>query len=109
VRSGALWTSEGEGKCTKRSLTVAAVCRQRSERRKWMLCFDGVDAVIFFVNAAGAPCDPSSDALTCCLLRVALCTGFNRPLFEDNAVTEHQEALSLLETTFGNKIFTDTP
>jgi GTPase SAR1 family protein len=67
--------------------TVVDVGGQRSERRKWLLCFDGVDAVIFFVNSAG----------------------FNRPLFEDNQVTEHQEALSLLEQTFSNKIFTNTP
>jgi GTPase SAR1 family protein len=67
--------------------TVVDVGGQRSERRKWMLCFDGVDAVIFFVNSAG----------------------FNRPLFEDNQVTEHQEALQLLESTFSNKIFKDTP
>ncbi|CAM9888294.1 unnamed protein product [Scytosiphon promiscuus] len=60
---------------------------QRSERRKWMHCFDDVKAVVFLVGLSG----------------------YHQVLFEDSSVNRMQESLELFTEVAGNPIFEKTP
>ena len=60
---------------------------QRSERRKWLNCFDSVKAIIYVVNLAG----------------------YCKVLFEDKAVNRMHESLNLFEATMSNPLFAHTP
>ena len=60
---------------------------QRSERRKWLNCFDNVKAIIYVVNLAG----------------------YCKVLFEDKAVNRMHESLNLFEATMSNPLFASTP
>lgn len=66
---------------------VVDVGGQRSERKKWMHCFDNVKAILFVVNLAG----------------------YNQVLFEDPTKNRMQEALDLFSQIVNNKMFADTP
>jgi GTPase SAR1 family protein len=67
--------------------SVVDVGGQRSERRKWMSCFDDVKAIIFVANLAG----------------------YGKVLFEDSKVNRMAESLDLFETTMANSAFATTP
>ncbi|CAM9177305.1 unnamed protein product [Ectocarpus sp. 12 AP-2014] len=60
---------------------------QRSERRKWMHCFDDVKAIVFLVGLSG----------------------YHQVLFEDSSVNRMQESLELFTEVAGNPIFEKTP
>ena len=60
---------------------------QRSERRKWLNCFDNVKAIVYVVNLAG----------------------YCKVLFEDKAVNRMHESLNLFEATMSNPLFQHTP
>eukprot|EP00051_Salpingoeca_urceolata_P010532 m.128841 g.128841 ORF g.128841 m.128841 type:complete len:354 (+) comp16748_c2_seq1:223-1284(+) len=59
---------------------------QRSERRKWIQCFDDVTAVLF----------------------VAALSGYDLKLFEDQKTNRIHESLALFEAICNNKFFTNT-
>lgn len=59
---------------------------QRSERRKWIQCFDDVTAVIF----------------------VAALSGYDMKLFEDQETNRIHESLTLFDAICNNKFFVDT-
>ena len=69
------------------SFTLVDVGGQRSERRKWINCFDDVKAIIFLESLAG----------------------YNQVLFEDTSVNRMHESLSLFEEMMKKDIFKDTP
>jgi len=60
---------------------------QKSERRKWIKCFGGVDAVVFVVS------------LSC----------YNEVMFEDRNTTKMNDAMQLFGDTLNHKEFTKTP
>jgi GTPase SAR1 family protein len=60
---------------------------QRSERRKWIHCFDDSKAIIFLVGLSG----------------------YNQVLFEDSNVIRMHESLELFDQIVNNPIFRDTP
>mmetsp|Transcript_22184 Transcript_22184/g.22893 ORF Transcript_22184/g.22893 Transcript_22184/m.22893 type:complete len:356 (-) Transcript_22184:714-1781(-) len=66
---------------------VVDVGGQRSERRKWIHCFDNVNAIIFLEGLSG----------------------YNQVLFEDNTVNRMHESLVLFEDILKNPLFKDTP
>lgn len=66
---------------------VVDVGGQRSERRKWINCFDNVNAIIFLESLAG----------------------YNQVLFEDERVNRMHESLKLFEDILKNKMFKDIP
>ena len=66
---------------------VVDVGGQRSERRKWIHCFDDVRAIIFLEGLAG----------------------YNQVLFEDNTVNRMAESLNLFEEVVKNPLFQKTP
>jgi len=72
---------------TPYSWTIADVGGQRSERRKWIKCFQDVTSIIFVVNLAG----------------------YNSVLFEDSKKNRMHEALSVFEEITSNPIFSNTP
>lgn len=59
---------------------------QRSERRKWLQCFDDVTAIIF----------------------VAALSGYDMILFEDANQNRLTESVEVFTTTFSNKVFSET-
>lgn len=59
---------------------------QRSERRKWIHCFDDVKAVLF----------------------VAALSGYDMTLFEDDATNRMEESLNLFQAICNNKFFEHT-
>eukprot|EP00903_Cladosiphon_okamuranus_P006031 g5949.t1 len=67
--------------------SVVDVGGQRSERRKWIHCFDDVKAIIFVVALSG----------------------YNQVLFEDTRVNRMHEGLQLFEEVVQNPIFQNTP
>ena len=69
------------------SYQVVDVGGQRSERRKWIHCFDDVRAIIFLEGLAG----------------------YNQVLFEDNSVNRMQESLNLFAEVVKNPLFEKTP
>ena len=60
---------------------------QRSERRKWINCFDDVKGIIFLEGLSG----------------------YNQVLFEDTTCNRMHESLSLFEEVVKNPIFKNTP
>jgi len=67
--------------------SVVDVAGQRSERKKWIHCFDDVKALIFVVSLAG----------------------YNQVLFEDSAHNRMTEALNLFQQISNNPLFANTP
>lgn len=67
--------------------TVVDVGGQRSERRKWIHCFDDVKAVLFLAGL----------------------TGYNQVLFEDQTVNRMKESLALFGEVIRYPQFKDTP
>lgn len=67
--------------------TVVDVGGQRSERKKWINCFDDVKAVLFVVNLAG----------------------YNSVLFEDDKVVRMHEDLNLFASVTAEPVFANTP
>jgi len=67
--------------------TVIDVGGQRNERRKWLHCFDNVNALLYIVNL----------------------NGYNSVLYEDNSVNRMQECFNLFKQTANNEIFKNTP
>lgn len=65
---------------------VVDVGGQRSERRKWIHCFDDVRAIIFLEGLAG----------------------YNQVLFEDSSVNRMRESLNLFEEVVKNPLFRKT-
>merc|ERR1712157_639488 len=55
---------------------------QRSERKKWIQCFDNVTAIVFVIS------------LSC----------YNELMFEDGTQTKMEDAMQLFEKTIANKI-----
>ncbi|EGD76410.1 guanine nucleotide-binding protein G(o) subunit alpha [Salpingoeca rosetta] len=77
-----------ETKFTHRDLTYRMfdVGGQRSERRKWIQCFDDVTAVIF----------------------VAALSGYDMKLYEDQETNRIHESLTLFDAICNNKFFLNT-
>lgn len=69
------------------SYDVVDVGGQRSERRKWIHCFDDVRAIIFLEGLSG----------------------YNQVLFEDSSMNRMQESLTLFEDIVKNPMFAKTP
>ncbi|KAI9139092.1 guanine nucleotide binding protein, alpha subunit [Paraphysoderma sedebokerense] len=68
-------------------VTLVDVGGQRNERRKWIHCFDNVNAIIFVVNLAG----------------------YNMVLFEDPTQNRMKECFNLFKQTVNNEVFANTP
>eukprot|EP01117_Protostelium_nocturnum_P012022 TRINITY_DN43_c1_g1_i1.p1 TRINITY_DN43_c1_g1~~TRINITY_DN43_c1_g1_i1.p1 ORF type:complete len:367 (-),score=122.72 TRINITY_DN43_c1_g1_i1:61-1161(-) len=66
---------------------VVDVAGQRSERKKWIHCFDDVKAIVFVVSLAG----------------------YNQVMFEDATHNRMHEALTLFESIVNNPLFEKTP
>jgi GTPase SAR1 family protein len=66
---------------------IVDVGGQRSERKKWLHCFDNVNAIIFLEGLAG----------------------YKQVLFEDSATNRMKESLSLFGEIVRNPIFKKTP
>jgi len=66
---------------------VVDVAGQRSERKKWIHCFDDVRALVFVVSLAG----------------------YNQVMFEDASNNRMSEALNLFTTIVNNPLFQQTP
>jgi len=75
-----------ELKVKEATIQIVDVGGQRSERKKWMSCFDGVTGVIF----------------------VAAISEFDQVLFEDELVNRIEEALDLFEEVCNSKCFEST-
>jgi len=56
---------------------------QRTQRRKWLNCFDAVTAVLFLASASE----------------------FDQTLVEDNSVNRLSEAVNVFDTIVNNRIF----
>lgn len=82
--SGIMVTQISDG---MHKFSVVDVGGQRSERRKWIHCFDDVKAIIFVVALSG----------------------YNQVLFEDTSVNRMHEGLQLFEEVVQNPIFQHTP
>lgn len=67
--------------------SVVDVGGQRSERRKWINCFDGVKAIFWVSNLSG----------------------YDKVLFEDKSINRMQEDLDLFKETLKAAAFRDTP
>ena len=70
-----------------RSYRLVDVGGQRNERKKWIHCFEGVTAVIFFADTSA----------------------YNLNLLEDSRVNRLLEALALFEEICNCKYFIETP
>jgi len=66
---------------------IVDVGGQRSERKKWIRCFDDVKAIVFVVNLAG----------------------YNSVLFEDATKNRMKEEIELFADTVSNPVFKHTP
>jgi len=66
---------------------IVDVGGQRSERKKWIRCFDDVKAIVFVVNLAG----------------------YNSVLFEDPTKNRMKEEIELFGETVSNPVFKHTP
>lgn len=81
--TGIIETSFKVGKLTYRVVDVGG---QRSERRKWIQCFDDVRAVLF----------------------VCALSGYDMTLFEDGKTNRLEESLNLFQAICNNKFFIKT-
>jgi GTPase SAR1 family protein len=84
LTTGVQVTEFSEGKLT---YSVVDVGGQRSERRKWIHCFDNVHAIIFLASLIG----------------------YNQVLFEDGCTNRMHESLNLFKEIVKNPLFKDTP
>lgn len=66
---------------------IVDVGGQRSERRKWINCFDNVKAIVFLVGLSG----------------------YHQVMFEDQNMKRMREDLALFDEVTKNKIFAKTP
>mmetsp|Transcript_3078 Transcript_3078/g.5232 ORF Transcript_3078/g.5232 Transcript_3078/m.5232 type:complete len:369 (-) Transcript_3078:312-1418(-) len=66
---------------------IVDVGGQRSERRKWIHCFDNVNAIIYLASLSG----------------------YNQVLFEDNSENIMNESIKLFEEVMKNPVFKETP
>mmetsp|Transcript_6511 Transcript_6511/g.10026 ORF Transcript_6511/g.10026 Transcript_6511/m.10026 type:complete len:426 (+) Transcript_6511:42-1319(+) len=66
---------------------VVDVGGQRSERKKWLHCFDNVSAVLFVSNLAG----------------------YSKKLFEDQKMNRMKESLTLFEEIMDKQVFQNIP
>jgi GTPase SAR1 family protein len=82
--TGIVVTEFSEGPITYSMVDVGG---QRSERRKWINCFDDVKAVIFLVGLSG----------------------YNQVMFEDSSYNRMQESMELFSEVTKKDIFRDTP
>lgn len=82
--TGIVVTEFTEGPITYSMVDVGG---QRSERRKWINCFDDVKAIIFLVGLSG----------------------YNQVMFEDASYNRMQESLELFSEVTKKDIFKDTP
>lgn len=82
--TGIVVTDFEEGPLTWKVVDVGG---QRSERKKWLKCFDDVKAILFVVNLAG----------------------YDSVLFEDETKNRMVEELQLIEEIAKNPTFADTP
>jgi GTPase SAR1 family protein len=69
------------------NLQVVDVGGQRSERRKWMHCFDNVSGILFFSNL----------------------NGYFQVCYEDGKTNRLKESMQLFETVAKNPLFTNIP
>lgn len=67
--------------------SVVDVAGQRSERKKWIHCFDDVKCLVFVVSLAG----------------------YNQVMFEDNEHNRMHEQLNLFQQIASNAVFATTP
>lgn len=67
--------------------SVVDVAGQRSERKKWIHCFDDVKSLVFVVSLAG----------------------YNQVMFEDANHNRMHEALNLFQQIANNSVFANTP
>jgi len=67
--------------------SVVDVAGQRSERKKWINCFDDVKCLVFVVSLAG----------------------YNQVMFEDAAHNRMHEQLNLFQQIANNPVFANTP
>jgi len=70
-----------------RMYEIVDVGGQRSERKKWIHCFDNVDAIIFLEGLSG----------------------YNQVLFEDGYTTRMKESLSIFTEVVRNPLFKNIP
>lgn len=82
--TGIVVTEFTEGPITYSMVDVGG---QRSERRKWINCFDDVKAVIFLVGLSG----------------------YNQVMFEDSSYNRMQESMELFSEVTKKDIFKNTP
>ncbi|GMI27527.1 hypothetical protein TeGR_g280, partial [Tetraparma gracilis] len=82
--TGIVVTEFEEPPCTFKLVDVGG---QRSERRKWIHCFDDVKAIIFLEGLSS----------------------YNQVLFEDASVNRMHESLSLFGEVCSNPVFESTP
>jgi len=74
-------------KIKDQTIRLLDVGGQRNERKKWMHCFEGVNAVIFVMSAAE----------------------YDMKCYEDNETPRMQESMDLFAETVNSKWFVDTP
>ncbi|KAK1883618.1 Guanine nucleotide-binding protein G(z) subunit alpha, partial [Dissostichus eleginoides] len=88
LRSRDMTTGIVENKFTFKELTfkMVDVGGQRSERKKWIHCFEGVTAIIFCVELSG----------------------YDLKLYEDNQTSRMAESLRLFDSICNNNWFTNT-
>ncbi len=93
------------------SFRLIDVGGQRSERRKWIHCFDNVDAILFLVvnTSIGAckdlPLSRSSHHVY--NVQVAI-SEYNQVLVEDGVTNRMDESLKLFESIVNNPFFVET-
>ncbi|XP_035524197.1 guanine nucleotide-binding protein G(z) subunit alpha [Morone saxatilis] len=89
LRSRDMTTGIVENKFTFKELTfkMVDVGGQRSERKKWIHCFEGVTAIIFCVELSG----------------------YDLKLYEDNQTSRMAESLRLFDSICNNNWFTNSP
>eukprot|EP00058_Branchiostoma_floridae_P013688 XP_002599176.1 hypothetical protein BRAFLDRAFT_275208 [Branchiostoma floridae] len=81
-----LWSDQGVRLAVARGYEMFDVGGQRSERRKWIQCFDDVKAILF----------------------VTALSGYDMTLLEDSNVNRLEESLRLFSSICNNLFFKDT-
>lgn len=80
---------------------------QRSERKKWIHCFEGVTAIIFCVALSGEwPC--CRRVVINLASRSAFLPGYDLVLAEDDEVNRLVESMKLFDSICNNQWFVDT-
>jgi guanine nucleotide-binding protein subunit alpha len=86
ARARTVGLTETSFKLGNRTLLVVDVGGQRSERRKWIHCFQDVTAIIFLVSLSG----------------------YDQCLAEDKDANQMQDAMTIWDTVTGNPFFKHT-